>query len=255
MIIRVNGYPMSSHVLDRFAALVLWRMGLLEAFEQKLIKQLCSPGMQVLDIGANIGFHTLQMSAAVGPAGRVWAFEPDPGNFNTLQQNLARNGCSNVRAVQAAVSSRTETITLYRSTVHNGDHRIYNPGEQDGGAVSVQAVALGEFFNENQVIDLIKMDIQGAEGLALAGMERILKASPNLVILMEFWPSAIEQTGCSPDEILQRLRMAGFRIFALLEKPGTLVEIANPQDFIGSIANQEYRNLLVSRNQPVITHS
>jgi len=155
---------MYAQTLDRFLALFLWKLGLLEQFEHTLIKKYCRPAMRVIDIGANIGFHTLQMARTVGEKGQVWAFEPDPSNFETLQLNLKANGYQNVIAIQAAVSIKTEKINLYQSMVHHGDHRIYDPDEKKRPTVKVQAYALDDFFDPFQTIDLIKMDIQGAEG-------------------------------------------------------------------------------------------
>lgn len=67
-----------------------------EPFELELIARLLQPGACAVDVGANIGLHTLAMSAACGPTGRVLALEPDPGNLRLCRRNFQVNECKNV---------------------------------------------------------------------------------------------------------------------------------------------------------------
>ena len=251
--IQVKGYKMASHTLDRFIALLLWRFGLLESYEHKLLRYFCRPGMKAIDIGANIGFHTLLMSGCVGETGKVWAFEPDPDNFRTLQLNLSQNGCANVTLVQAAASSKTEQINLFCSSAHHGDHRIYPTDEENRRSLPIQAYALDDYFDRKQEINLIKMDVQGAEGLVLSGMDKLLQSNLGLVMLFEFWPDMMEKTGCSPEVVLNALMNKGFEIFATNEKLARLDEIIDPKAFIQSMALGEYRNLVLSRDLQMVS--
>jgi FkbM family methyltransferase len=190
------------------------------------------------------------MSKSVGPTGCVWAFEPSPGNFQMLQYNLAQNGCTNVIAEQVAVSAKTEKVMLFHSNIHHGDHRIYDPGMDRYDVLSIQAVALDDYFVAKRSIDFIKMDIQGAEGLALAGMRKLIQGSPDLVILMEFWPEGIQKTGCLPERILIDFINDGFKVFDLDEKHASLNEITHVHDFVQSFVGPGYRNLIISRKAP-----
>ena len=133
--------------------------------------------------------------------------------------------------------------------VHHGDHRIYNPDEKKRPTVKVQAYALDDFIDPFQTIDLIKMDIQGAEGLALSGMSSLLARSPDLIMLLELWPASLKQTGCSPDIILSELANKGYALFEINEKKRNLIPISDIARFVDAIPKEGYCNLLISRNQ------
>src|SRR5207249_4760314 len=134
------------------------------SFERPLVKEftrVVRQGMTVVDIGANVGFYTLVASRLVGAAGQVVAFEPDPRLHGYLTRNLQDNNCTNVIARQAAV------------TDHAGTARFTSDPGGTGGRVSeeagdaVEAVALDDLDLD---VDVVKMDIEGGEVRALAGM-------------------------------------------------------------------------------------
>jgi FkbM family methyltransferase len=208
---------------------------MLEAFEAKLVEKYCRPGMQVVDVGANIGFYTLIFSRLVGETGHVWAFEPAPGNAEILRKNIAVNRFSNISIVEAGVSNTTEDGNLYISDSHQGDHRTFS--QEDRDTLSIKLYALDDYFQSKQRIDLIKLDIQGAEGLALMGMRRILANNPGLIILMEFWPDMLLKLGLSPKEMLQDLLNLGYRIQVIDEKRQTLYELTEPNKLIKSLVD------------------
>ena len=248
--VHISRFKYFSNAYDRYLALIMWKIGLWEQFQHDLIKRYCRPSMCVIDIGANIGFHTLQMAQSVGEQGKVYAFEPDPSNYTTLQRNLLENGLKNVTTVHAAISSKTEELKLFQSEIHHGDHRIYKHGKDDQRCINVQAYALDDYIDPNQTVDLIKIDIQGAEGLALTGMAKLIDRCPKLLIIMEFWPKGLIQTGFSAEDILSNMVKRGFSIYEIDEFRKTL----HPIDDINEIVNKASRrrsncNLLLSRLQ------
>jgi hypothetical protein len=101
--VRVHGSKMIAHTFDRFVALILWNQGWLEGYEHELIGRFSQSEMNVIDAGANIGVHTLQVSCMVGDQGKVWAFEPNFQNQCVLRQNLLQNGCKKVMVDAAAL--------------------------------------------------------------------------------------------------------------------------------------------------------
>jgi FkbM family methyltransferase len=241
--VQVRGHRMFAHSLDRYLALWLWKLALHEATEARLLASLCKPGMCVVDVGANIGFYSLLFARWVGPTGNVCAFEPDPKNFATLQGNLSANRCLNVRAVNSAVGATSAEGHLYLSDVHKGDHRVY---QSDGGRkeIPIRIVALDDYFASDQRIDLVKMDIQGAEGMALAGMQRVITSNPDLAMLFEFWPRGLRNAGSSPEGILTDLQEKGFTIEQIDERSGELVELENVDGLVKSLPGDRYTNLL-----------
>jgi FkbM family methyltransferase len=196
--------------LDASDSLFLSVAGRYERRITELVQQIIQPGDTVIDIGAHIGYYTLIFARCVGPTGHVYAFEPDPGNFEILQKNVSLNGYSNVTLEQRAVSDRSGTVELHRSSRNTGDHRLYDSGDSRE-MVRVATTSLDERFDVLSA-DLIKMDIQGAEGLALEGMKGLLRRSGSVKMITEFCPYVLRLAGTDPQAYLQELVEAGFRL-------------------------------------------
>lgn len=252
--VTVHGHRMVARTLDRFLALWFWKFGVFGAAEIGLLGRVCREGMSVLDIGANVGFHTLLFARAVGAGGRVWAFEPDPENFTMLLRNLELNPYRNVTAVPSAVGAATGKASLYRSSFHC-DHRVYRTREGQP-SVPVDMVSVDEFLSPGQRVDLVKMDIQGAEGMALRGMRRTLASNPGLVMSMEFWPEGLRKAGFRPEEVLSDLERLGFALFRIDERTGNVEGVGNAGTFVGSLTGPGYATLLaVSGGGPLWTET
>jgi FkbM family methyltransferase len=163
-----------------------------DAVEIAWMRRLVQPGSNALDIGANIGFYTLLLSALVGPEGHTHAFEPDATNFKHLS---AIAGCrNNVTLVPKAVSDRSGTLVMYTSPTLNVDHRTYKTASYKE-AITVDGVSIDDYVDERFRVDFIKMDIQGYELNALRGMERTIIANPGMIIFSEFWPYGFQLCG------------------------------------------------------------
>jgi FkbM family methyltransferase len=176
--------------------------------ERALLRKIMLQGAIVVDVGANIGIYSEFLSQCVGPTGLVHSFEPSPDNFRRL--SAATGHRSNVRLTQAAVGERTGECKLYVSDKLNVDHRAYKAVGDSRRAVPTEMVALDDYFNPGQRVDLIKMDIQGYELHALRGAQRVLQENPDINLLLEFWPAGLEQAGVSWGglvEMLQGLNM------------------------------------------------
>src|SRR5262245_23763695 len=94
--LRVQGHPMSGHTLDRMAALILWKFGAIERPEIRFVMHVLRPGQTFVDVGANVGYYALLAARRVGEDGRVYAFEPDRENFESLVDNVRRNHLATV---------------------------------------------------------------------------------------------------------------------------------------------------------------
>jgi FkbM family methyltransferase len=149
----------------------------------------------------------------------VIAYEPDPLLHAILCRNVARNGYANVEARRSAVADAAGTAMFYRAK-NTGDNRLFSHGPRDDrDSFSVSTVTLDEdLAGLDRRIDLLKMDIQGAEPLALAGMQTLLKAAPPRRMLVEFWPHGIAGMGNDPREFVATLRGAGYRVTAMGER-------------------------------------
>lgn len=138
------------------------------------IDSVLSAGDVFVDLGANIGYFSVIAAAAVGPSGRVHAFEPEPTNLKLLRANQALNGLGNLVCHQVAIGEKSGRATLYRSRGNLGAHSLL---KEDGLAdpLEVRLATLDEALaEESGAIRLIKIDLQGADLLALRGMAGLL---------------------------------------------------------------------------------
>ncbi|MGH9265341.1 MAG: FkbM family methyltransferase [Acidimicrobiales bacterium] len=183
-----------------------------EREESDHLRALLRPGMTFLDVGAHVGYMSLLAARAVGPAGRGFAFEPEPGNFALLMANLAVHGVENVEAVPAAAWSETGRLSLSLCTDNTGDHRAYAlPGRE---SVDVPAFALDDVLPGDVTIDVVKVDAQATDDIAIRGMERTLaRCRPALVV--EFWPQGIRERGADPADVLGYYRSLGYDLGVL----------------------------------------
>jgi FkbM family methyltransferase len=228
--------------------------GVWEPEETKFVQQILRPGMVFVDVGAHIGYYTVIASGIVGSSGKVFAFEPDPGNFALLQRNVAENRCQNVVTGEKAIAASTGRLFLYRSAGNFGDHRTYKPigevVERRGNrrsAVAVEALSLDDYFAADRTaIDFLKMDIQGAEYHAFVGMRKTLQWSPDVVILTEFWPTGLTQAGVAPRIFLDEVRACGFNIYRL-EQGQT--KVASDADILTRLFGDDYTSLVLSRKE------
>lgn len=182
----------------------------------KIFKKVVKEGDTVVDLGANIGYFTLLAAKLVGKKGKVYSFEPEPRNYNYLLKNIELNEYDNVFATQKAVSDETGKTKLYICPYDTGHHTINQYGDikahkpdfidDKKDFVEVETVTLDDFFKDTkQPINVIKMDVEGAEMLALSGMDRIIRESKNIKMFVEFFPLLIREMGGSPEEFIRRL--------------------------------------------------
>ena len=177
---------------DTVIAPTLLRDGCWERLESEVLLHCLGAGDGVLDIGANIGYFTVLSALAVGSKGRVWAFEPEPANAHLLQQNIRLNDLGDqVVPVQAALGKYAGSLQLFLSPTNAGDHSLVN--RDHGDSVTVNVIRGDAYLPDDALIHLIKIDVQGAEPLALGGLEKtIARNLPHLRVMLEFCPGAMD---------------------------------------------------------------
>ena len=168
----------------------------------------------IIDVGAHIGYYTLLFAKLVGPNGHVYAFEASPKNFEILQINVQVNNYSNVTLIQKAVSNKNEQIVFYMSGKHSNENFLFKPNSAYE-EVKIKSVTLDDYFEDQKKIDFIKIDIAGAESLALDCMDSILKKNEDIKIIQEWWPNAIRKHGKEPDKHLNHLIQLGYKIYEI----------------------------------------
>lgn len=191
--------------------------GVWERFQTKLFKDSVHKGMVVVDIGAHIGYYALLAAERVGKNGAVFAFEPDESNYAFLIRNIEQNEYGNVTPVKKAVTSSTGKVKLFLDAHESGEHSIVGDKRRQK-AVLVDSVALDDFLDKDYAVDVIKMDIEGAEMAALLGMNKVIARSPKLVMFTELYPKALERAGFSPADYFNELQRHGFKIHLVDER-------------------------------------
>jgi FkbM family methyltransferase len=180
-------------------------------------------GMVVLDVGAHLGYHTMLAARLVGPAGRVWAFEPDAGNRLFLGRNIEANHLGDrVNVVPMAVGRASGSVTLHRAGNDSGSSTIVGTDIATGATaddVRVDLTTLDSWAAKNNwpAVNLIKMDIEGGEPDALAGMAELAQRNPALILIVECQQDALERSGASAMRLFDRLRELGFGSILVLD--------------------------------------
>lgn len=181
--------------------------GQYEPQETALVQSLLRPEMVFVDVGANWGYYTLLAAHFVSPGGRVVSLEPDPRLFPILAENINHNQLQCVTALQIAAASQTGTLTLSGFDDDGENHGLSKLIDRDHGygpSFQVQARAVDDVLDELEIgdVDLLKMDIEGAEDLALKGMISGLDRGRYRRVILELHPSLLAERGISTSEIL-----------------------------------------------------
>ncbi len=195
--------------VDRLLGALAWKFGLSGAGERALIEREVRPGMVAVDVGASIGLLTLRLARRVGPAGRVYALEPEPRNFHLLSRAVADAALTQVSVHQAAAADRRGWIPLYVSAVNAGDHRTF---ESDGPRqmVSVLGIGLDDLLATEGHVDIVKISACGAEASVLRGLHRTIARNPDLRILCVVRPDLLRRAGVGAAAFFSPLTAAGF---------------------------------------------
>lgn len=132
-------------------------------------------GQLFVDVGANIGRYTILLASRYL---RVISVEPEPNNMFALKGNVQEAGLSNVSFIQCAVSDMNHTVNLYIGP-HSGGHTIISPYKQ---SINVTARTLASLLSNQKSIDLVKVDVEGAEWKVLAGAAAIMESIRSWVV-------------------------------------------------------------------------
>ncbi len=232
------------HSVDRLLALMSWKWGVGEREERALIERAVLPGMIAVDVGANVGLHTLGLARRVGPEGRVHALEPEPDNFRLLARGVQKAHLKNVRLHQVAASDAPGTLTLYLSDANRGDHRT-SPAPEARRSFTVSATPIDLLLAGEPRIDFVKIDVQGGEVVVLRGMKETLRRCEKIGVLCELTPALLGRAGSSGEELVALLREQGLAPHRI-RKTGDVAPIDGPEA-IREAERSGYVNLFFRR--------
>jgi len=217
-----------------------------------LFRQLLQPGMLVVDIGAHVGYFSLLAAELVGSGGTVYAFEPEPNNHALLKKNIELNSYSNIHAIRKAVSNKCGSTQLFLSALDSGSHSIYAAAARGVTGNSLVSTTTLDAFLKGQgwpSVDLVKIDVEGAELTVLEGMESLSQQSGDFNLIVEYCPFLLQSVGAKPSDLLDKLASMDFQVQFVDDKQGLLLpEEANPESITARLLKQEtYINLVCTR--------
>ena len=175
------------------------------------LKTILKKGMNVINIGANIGYFTLLAAREVGPDGKVFAFEPFPQTVELLKKNIDSNGYKNVEVISMAVSDRKEKSFLALKS-DSGHNFVTSASNKEYDSIEISTITADDYFDENLKIDFLIMDAEGYEPKILDGMKNILENNLTMQILTEYNPHTLQIAKTSGQKFLEKLEEFGFSI-------------------------------------------
>lgn len=230
-------------------------------------KRLVKPGMTVLDVGAHVGYYARLCARLVGEKGRVIAFEPHPRTYAVLMKNIA--AYPNVTALQLAVAEAEGTAELYDYLMMSASGSLhYDPalldlqkshvtaddiapriaGDFPVEKFSVRTRPIDDCLAELKItqVDVIKMDIEGAEIGALRGMRTTIANSPGLTLIMEYNPQALKAFDHDPQAALNEVLALGFKRMQIIEADGSLTDLTDKAATLSRMTEQLMTNMGVA---------
>jgi FkbM family methyltransferase len=222
-VIQQPGFQME-RALHQSIAFQLARTGEYEPALSALLRAWLRPGDICLDVGANIGYFTLLAAACVGPGGQVHSFEPHPRTYAALGRNVALNRFAHVHLNPLAVNHDGSAVQLwYGPEIDSGlaslrpnnallTHQLACPG------ITLDAYAAQQALGP---VRALKLDVEGAEWLALQGARRLL-SGPNrpALVALEVIQAHLQGFGVSPPMLVDDLRRHGYDLYELMSAPG-----------------------------------
>lgn len=214
--------------VDR-GTLIGWAIHFFGSYEPEVraeIKRHLREGGVALDVGANVGWHTLLMAVTVGPSGRVYAFEPNESTRGRLLDAISANRFGQVVVDPRAVADRSGPIGFQAPPAgHFWDGTGRLVAKSAPGDRRVDCVTLDEFVVQQEIdrVDLVKIDVEGWEFSVLRGAARLL-ATRRPAIIFEYDPAYVSRPGATAAELTEWLADAGYALFALwLNRPSVPV--------------------------------
>jgi len=198
-------------------------LGTYEAFCTSVIRQFIREGSICFDVGANIGWYTTLFQSLCGPEGAVHSFEPVPSTFEELKRNVSLNvNASRVFLNDFGLGDQQEETEMFLfPDLPSGHASLANNSKIASTAVSVRLTTLNSYVKENQIdhVDLVKVDIEGAEIMFLKGATRLFDQKTPPVILMEMSRETCRAFDYSPEDLLEYISSrARYDFFVLNEK-------------------------------------
>lgn len=237
MVARARPRPFVARMPDHAGGLMFWcdlgddiardvcLAGDYEPQETRLLSLLLRPGMTVIDAGANWGYFTLLCAHLVGAGGRVLALEPDPRMCALLRRNIDLNRLSGVDALPIAAGRAPGTLLLRGHDPASGNRGVSRVDADADPSSSTTFTIASERLDDLLAargmgeVDLVKIDVEGAEDAVLEGMRAGLGAHRYRRVLLELHPALLAGRGVAMETCCGLLAAAGYIGWAFDHSP------------------------------------
>jgi FkbM family methyltransferase len=173
-------------------------------------------GMTFVDVGANIGSHTIHGSRLVGNEGKVFSFEADPNTFELLQENIRSNAVANATLFNQCISDKRSEV-LFNVDSNSARSSLVRKGSSQ---IVLLANCLDDLLPSGLQVDFLKVDVEGAEYLVLKGATQMFRTAPPRVVVFEATSSL--------REITDFLSSFGYRFYQFHQSSAALIEVESP---------------------------
>ena len=219
----------------------------------ELAKRAVRPGDIVIDGGSNVGFFALLAATRLQGSGSVFAFEPDPETFSLLQQNIHRNGFENT--IQAERLALTGSEGTYEFSVDMEEPMLSSlvfRQPNSFGKVRVEGVRLDDFLAASGLerADIIKLDLEGAEPMALEGAHALLPTARMLIF--EVNEPQLSQLGIEPVALVERTIATGkFDTVFFIDERSERICHWEPRGFEEALSAYKFINVVCTRSDVI----
>ena len=214
----------------------IYFQGYFEWAETNFIRSALRPGQVFVDVGANIGWHTLVAANRVGPSGFVHAFEPVSKTFDELQGNVALNKFENVSLRQIGLSDVDGEIEIYGNKEDDsGGNTMF--GGPDHSLIEVIRTRRGDDMLSElgiEKVHLLKVDVEGAEMHVLRGLGRFFDEGRIEAMMLEINAPHLRAAGTSPQAVLDFVQGKGFLVNDI-KNPGQTITRLDDGDYMLNI--------------------
>ena len=240
------------------SASLIYYQGFSELQTADFVMQFLKPGMTFVDVGAHIGEYTLLAAKLVGTSGKVHAFEPQTSLFPLLNKNIEINEIEHVNLNQSALSDRVgeiefeifdepsvSSIRKPKTTTENG---------KDSKIVSVPTTSLDCYCDSlGQKVNLIKVDVEGAEKLVFEGAKSLMELPPSEAPtwIFEYAPTAYSMFNYRTQDLLDLLKQYGYQVYQYLGG-GKIINFSPDKTYLGiinMITTKDKEGLISQLNQ------
>jgi FkbM family methyltransferase len=195
--------------------------GGLEPGTRRCIISILRPGMVAVDVGANIGLLTLACARAVGAEGRVIALEPEERIGGLLERAIKMNGTTWVKVLRCAAGSHQYSAQLNVSVIPGHSSLLHLPEDDAKARQKVDVIRLDDELSQENGVDLVKMDVEGAELEVLKGLTETIARNPDIALIAEFGEAHLNRAGVKADEWFAAFTNLGFNAYLIDESTQT----------------------------------